>query len=423
MMQTILSQGAIVALNMMSGIVTARLLGAEGRGIFTAVTAWPQLLAYASFLGLPSAFVFFLRKAPAERRKILTAAMLLGTLCSTAAVLIGIIAVPFTMTTLSADTILLAKICILGTYIQFFNTMLRQALVGLGLFRTFNVSSLLAPGLYVLAMLLVWLGIGLTPATCAACLLLTILLTNIWMVWRCLSVVRPAAFGVGPWVRAISSYAGRAAASDLLSGLTSNLDRLALISFITPAELGRYAVAYSFSRLLQLPQVAVIMVLFPLMTGRPVAEVKRLHDLALRCILYALAVILLGALALGPWLLGVLYGREFRGMAVLCGVLFTEAAAGCIATLIAQLYMSIDRPGFTSATQVAGFVVLVVTLVLLVPGFGAMGAAAAMLAATAVRLGLLAAGIPAWLHLDTPRLLPAAADLAFLRQRFGDGRK
>ena len=40
--QSVGTQGLITLANLATGVITARLLGPDGRGIFTAVSTWPQ---------------------------------------------------------------------------------------------------------------------------------------------------------------------------------------------------------------------------------------------------------------------------------------------------------------------------------------------------------------------------------------------
>ena len=54
-LQTALARVLILAINMGTGIITARFLGPQGRGEQAAIILWPQLLAYLMTLGLPAA--------------------------------------------------------------------------------------------------------------------------------------------------------------------------------------------------------------------------------------------------------------------------------------------------------------------------------------------------------------------------------
>ena len=59
--QTLLANVLILGVNFGTGIITARLLGPVGRGEQAAIILWPQFLAYALTLGLPSAMLYNLR--------------------------------------------------------------------------------------------------------------------------------------------------------------------------------------------------------------------------------------------------------------------------------------------------------------------------------------------------------------------------
>jgi antigen flippase len=243
---------------------------------------------------------------------------------------------------------------------------------------------------------------------------LTILLCNIWMSAIIINAVRPAVVNLAASVRQIASYAGRASLSDITSGLMSNIDRLVLISFVSPGELGQYAVVYSFSRLIQIPQVGITMVLFPVMSGRSTEEVKPLHDHALRFTLYTLTGALALFLSLGSFLLKMLYGDQFGDLTVLCDILFLEAGFGCIAGVVTQLYMSTSYPGYISFAQGASLTVAAIALAIFVPALGDIGAAIALLIASAFRLAILFLGVPFRLQLPVPRLYPVRADFKYL---------
>src|SRR3954452_23746026 len=61
--QSLGAQVFITLINVVTGVITARLLGAEGRGIYAAVTLWPPLLASLATAGLGTAVVVRMRKA------------------------------------------------------------------------------------------------------------------------------------------------------------------------------------------------------------------------------------------------------------------------------------------------------------------------------------------------------------------------
>jgi O-antigen/teichoic acid export membrane protein len=415
-MQTVAAQMLVLALNMATGVITGRLLGPEGRGVFAAATLWPQLLVTACFVGVPAGIIYHIRSAREASGSVVAAAAILATVLSAAAVAIGAVAMPLTMRNYPPEAVQLAWLCVLATVPYILHLLLRQLLVALDLFAAFNVSAVLAPLIYLVALLAMWASTGVTVAGSALALVGSVAITAIWMCWR-VRHCRPSGRELRLWLRRLASYAARGAVADLLAGVSGYMDRLVLIFMLSPHVLGLYAVAYSLSRVTLVLQTVVNSVFFPKMAGRPRDEVKRLHDHAFRFVLYAVLVGVAAAMALGREAIVILYGKSFADAGLLFGILIVEGGLSCVAQVSVQLFYAFGRPGYVSASQAVGFGVAVVGLACLVPPFGGPGAAAAMAVAAGVRLAVLLAGIPGTLGLCLPRLRPRRSDLTYLKNR------
>src|SRR5690554_5326504 len=64
--KTMVFSMAIIMINMVTGMITARMLGPEGRGVLASVMVWPQFLSFATTFGLSSALLFHVKKTPEE---------------------------------------------------------------------------------------------------------------------------------------------------------------------------------------------------------------------------------------------------------------------------------------------------------------------------------------------------------------------
>ena len=417
-LQTMLTQALVIGINLLTGVLTARMLGPEGRGVFAAATLWPQLLLATSFLGMPSAIVYFTRMHRQAAGSIFAASIIIAAAYFCLTTVVGLIAAPLTMRHYSADAVLLAQVCAVMTGFYVLQMLLRQLFVGLGLFASFNLTVCLPPALY-LGGLLIALALGkLTVVSATLCLMGSMAVTAVWMFCRVNLVCRPVTRGLSGWFRPILSYATRGAAADFLAGVASFSDRLILIAFISPVELGLYAVAYSCSRMMFILQTVVNSVVFPAMAGRSKSDIKALHDHAFRFTLYAAATVVALVILAGKSALVLLYGSSFLPAVVILNILVVEAGLTCVAAVTEKLYCSLDAPGFVSVAQSVSFIVIVAGLAVLVPVHGAVGAASAVLLATVVRLIVLLGGLPILLKLSLPRVLPHRSDFSFLRRLF-----
>ena len=68
----------ILIVGLLTGIITARVLGAAGRGEMAAIIYWPQLLSYVLTLGLPSALIYNMKSRPEEAESLISVAIWSG---------------------------------------------------------------------------------------------------------------------------------------------------------------------------------------------------------------------------------------------------------------------------------------------------------------------------------------------------------
>jgi O-antigen/teichoic acid export membrane protein len=203
---------------------------------------------------------------------------------------------------------------------------------------------------------------------------------------------------------------------DVVQALATNADRLVLIPLLPATELGLYAVAFSFSRVIQLVQPAIMSVVLSHMS-RSSSEGPRLHDISVRFLLFALAGSCSVLWLVGRPLLIFTYGAEFGATDLLFKILLVEASFGVLSQVTIQLFLSRDRPGVASAIQVTVLCVSLAALLILVPRFGSTGAAVALLLAGVLRWSLLLGAMRVILRLPLPRLYLNGADWRYLMSR------
>ena len=410
------TQVLIVIMNVATGIITARLLGAEGRGIYVAITLWPPLLAMLATAGLNSAVIFRLRKNPASADAVAGAAMLLGLGWSAVFITAGAVALPMFLESYSASTILFAQICLAAVVVNSTQIVIKQSFAGSGQYWFCNLTHLLPQLFHLLALVGIMVVATVTAQDAALALFISGAVAVLAVLPKFVRTLRPRFTAVRAELRELRSYSLRAAPSGVVAAFVMHSDRLVLIPLLSARELGFYAVAFSFSRVVQFVQPALQSVLLSHMSGQGEAA-PRVHDIACRFLIACLTVACVTLWLAGEWLLGFAYGAEFAAANRIFHLLVVEASLGVLAQVSVQLYLARDRPGVVSVIQSITLVVSLTLLLLLVPRYGAMGAAAAVLAAGVVRWALLLGGVRAILKLPLPRLYLNGEDWRYVRSR------
>ncbi len=411
-LQTALANIAILGINAATGVITARILNPTGRGELAAIILWPQFLAFVLTLGLPSALLYSLKRYPARAPQLFSSALLLGTGMSLLAALVGVLSIPHWLNEYSPEVVRFAQWIMLFTPLIMLSTVFAAALQAREEFALFNAVRYLPPLLTLLALGLLALVQGLTPFSAALSYTLPVVPIFLWMLVRLWRSYRPVWQGRGSAFKRLISYGLRSYGIDLSGTLARQLDQALVVGLLSPAMMGLYVVALSSARVLEAFQTAVVLVLFPKASGRPVEEVVAMTGRATRVGTTVTLLAAAGLALLGPWLLSLLYGQEFLGAVTVFRILLFEVVLGSTAWVLAQAFMAVGRPGVVTLMQGIGLGLAVLLLVVLVPRYGLEGAGMALLASAAARLALVILSFPLILKVPVPRPLPTRSDFA-----------
>jgi O-antigen/teichoic acid export membrane protein len=416
---TLLTRVALFGTSTLIAIATARLLGPEGRGVYALLAQTALLLAMVTNLGLSPATVYL-----AGRRRFpvgvlawnglgaglalgLAAAPLTGLVYALAPqvfrgvpldlLALVVLTVPLTLATQLLSTLLLGRQRILAY----------NALAGVqGLFGAVALLGALAVEPSVRAA-------ALALAASAAFALLS---TVGYVAWAEPEARRPA------WTRhvlpAALGYGLRGQAANVVQYLTYRLGFFVLNAFAGPAAVGLLSIAVVLAEALWYVTNAMATVLFPRMAtmGREV----RAAELTAQTARLGLTLTLILALGLGvaaPVALPALFGRDFAGSALPLWLLLPGTVAFALTNVLASALAGWGRPGLNAWASALCFAITLGAAVLVIPHWGAAGAALAMsagyLAGTAATVAFFTAqtGIPL-----RALLLPTTADIMRLMQ-------
>jgi O-antigen/teichoic acid export membrane protein len=175
----------------------------------------------------------------------------------------------------------------------------------------------------------------------------------------------------------IAAFGARAQLGSLATLLNLRLDVLLLGALAGPAQVGTYAVASRFAELLRLPGIAAYWVLAPRFArDDPPAAMRRARHLLPR-LGAATAAGALPLAAAAPLIVPTLYGPAFRPGVLAAQVLLVGLVADGFGGVVTAFLYGSGRPGRISIATGLGVVVTIVLDLVLIPGHGMLGAAAA----------------------------------------------
>lgn len=416
-LQSILLQAAGVLVNFTTGVITARVLGAEGRGVYAAATAWATLLSSAAVVGLADGVLIQVRKAPEHSRAIFLCAALAALLLATVMSAVAFLFMPVLLGEHGAAALDLARASLVLAHVTAVSMIMRQVLAGQGRYLAANLAAFTPFAMHALLLISCLLLGELNVATAIACVIGGTVLAILVTAPPLLRELRGPISEMRRAWGALTSFTRRAAPADLFALGTAWADKLVLIPLLPAAELGIYVVAANLSRILIIFTPATG-ILLSAMSGQDRERSAHLHGLALRLTIASYIPLVVATVLVDRLVMSVFYGSEFLSAVPVFRVLVIEAVLNRVATVSSQLYLSLGRPTLNSVIRGLELALVLALMVVLAPRYGPMGAALGLLGGTILRLALLWGGLITHLHLPFPRLWLVRSDLVGMKAAF-----
>ncbi len=371
---TLVTSGGTVLLSLVTGVLTARMLGTEGRGQVAAISAWLLTLSWAASLGFSHAMVYHQSKRSAPTATVIATTLVSVPLLGALGGLMAQLLVPIGFSAQTSETRDLARafLCAVPFVLGLDSAM--ALLVGQQRFRDLNLVRLAQPLIYAAGLVLL---ACVHSFTVTAVLLLQIasfavvlLATAAWLVMG-VGVTRPSA---SLSVSALG-YGLRLQGVALGQLLTARLDILMLPAFVAAAGLGYYSVAVSVSSMVALFFGNLGMVIFPVAASANRQDAAEVVERGVRVTLFGGGASVIALAAVAPVLVPLVYGGRFAAALPALWLLLPGIVLWSASMILGGGLQAANRPGLASVAHLVAMVVTVVGLLATVPRFGIEGAA------------------------------------------------
>ncbi|WP_410513690.1 oligosaccharide flippase family protein [Paenibacillus sp. BR2-3] len=405
----------ILLLNMLTGVLTARYLGPTGRGEQTAMINWSQFLAFSMSFGIPSALIYNAKKNPDDAGMLYRMALLIGLFFGTAAMIIGIVVLPYWLKSFSPEVVHFAQWSMILCPLIVVSQVNNAAFQFRGDYKKFNGLRYLIPMLTLAMIGILILTDTINPFTTAIAYLGPSVPLFIWMTINLLRTYKVKMRNKYLQFKKLFTYGLGSYGNDLLGQFSYYIDQIIIAGLLRPADLGLYAVAVSLSRMVNFFSTSITVVLFP-----KASELSKEDAIALTFKAFRISTTftLLGSLLLmlvAPLVIPLLYGKDFNTALTVFRLLLLEVTISGGTLILAQAFMALGKPKFVSILQGVGLILVIPLLFLLIPKFGLFGAGVAMLSSAVLRFGFIILNIRFNLKVKIPRLLINRQDIQWMK--------
>jgi O-antigen/teichoic acid export membrane protein len=416
---------AVIALaSLCSGMILARSLSPELRGVLATIILWPTMLGIFGDLGLGFAVSYYAAKEPGSSSALWTTSLVYGLAAGALFGAAGAWLLPQFLELADADAfyLRLTMSVVPAALVANYASML---LLGSGWIREYNLiraylSVSYALGIVALAALNRAEVHGFTLAYIAAQLSGAVLATGL-VLWR----IRPRLAWSWPLLKPMFVYGGKTYISSVVAQTNLRLDQMIMSAVVPFAALGNYVVAVAMSSTIGPIYTTLAIVALPRVTHQPDShsgglEGTRYFKLG---VLAGIPLAIVGLLAM-RWLLPLLFGDQYAGAVLPAQILMVAAISQGLNIVLGNSLRGLGRPGLPAIAESIGVIVTVTLLLVTLPIWGVVGAAAtSLLAYSAVMLAQMVfinryADLPwrAWWLSNWRDLLPNVS-LAGIRRR------
>jgi O-antigen/teichoic acid export membrane protein len=373
----------------LGGIVIARALGPEMRGEYAAVTSWFGVALMVGGMGQPAALCFHVAHDSGNARNYVATSRAMMLMTGTIAMVGGFFLAPV-LARGASELTLAYRIAFATSIVAFVGASYTFSLQARNL-RWWNEVRVAQPVLSLGSLVVLWRLRLLTLTAALIVLALTMLLQLGWAYYRCRSAGLVPAHAQVRLVRPLAAYGIAQIAALTPAALNADLDQLVLSQTVSPAALGRYAIAVSCS-LLPIPFVSAIgNVAFPRLASRHRVDglANRVQWLGILVSACAAAAALVPLDLVAPWLIPHVFGPGYAGMVPLLWILTPAGIFLACSQVTGDMLRGRKRPLVVARAQGLAAIVTVVLLLALLPVVGVYGAAIASAVAYGVALVIM----------------------------------
>lgn len=394
------SSGAIQGLNVLSGVLLARSLGAHSRGELAAALLWPMLIAAIGSFGVGDAATYYASRRAKPPELLAGAAIAISLAQAVALVAVGAVVIPLALGDYGSGVVSASWLFLVFVPLNLLTLALMGLLNGMHRFNSFNVLRVLVIAVQAGAIGVVAAFGALTVVSAVWCYIVAnavVLAATILLLAR--AGLRRAECS---WeaVRALVSFGARSHAGSAATVANQRLDHLLISLFMAPVAMGLYAIAATTASMAILIGNSAAMVAFPHVAGcKDLAERRAAAARVVRRTLALSALVTAPLLATTPFVIEFFFGAEFGGATTACRILLVAAFLFGINRVLGAIVKGSGRPLDCALAEAAAMATTAGLLLVLLPPYGLVGAAVSALTGYAVASVWLARAVARALEL------------------------
>lgn len=375
---TIITRISQLVLGIITSIIIARVLGPQGKGIYSLAILLPSLLVMFGNFGISQASVFYIGKKKYSPGEILANNIILSFLLGIISFLIGLIIILFFSNSLFPE---IKKIYLfLALFLvplQFFLNFVNYILLGLQRIKEFNFISILRSFIFLIFLLLFLLLFNLDIKAVIVANILSCFIGIIILYYLAKKIIGNFHLHFNKsYYKDAFRYGTKVYLGNIIGSLHYRLDIFLINIFLNPIAVGFYSIATALSEKIWLISQSAGTILFPRVSSeKDESRLKKFTPIVCRNVLFITAIGAIFLFVLGHWIITLLYSMRFLESILPFHILLIGSVTMSGWRVLANDLYGRGKPELNIYISLVSVVLNIILNILWIPKFGIAGAA------------------------------------------------
>jgi O-antigen/teichoic acid export membrane protein len=374
------TQLLVLCLTFLINVVIVRTLGASGKGIISLLQMFFQMLVLIAMFGMSEGNTYYLGNRRYKHRDVLSSTLFHTVVVSLFVVFLAIVLRKWLATTFLRNIDERYFLVALGIFPAFFLFQHGiSMLLGHKQFVSFNIAGIARNVSYLLLLLFLIPKYDLKGAILASILGLAV--ADVIIYGKLIMYGVPRVGANFDFLKKAFTFGAKSQVGLLLSQINRRLDIFIINIFLTPAQVGYYAIAVAMAELPWHISQAAATVLFPEISGMEKEKAHNFTAFVCRNVVFLIFCFSIMLLLVGGILVTAIFGRDFGVSVMPLQILLPGIILLSINKVLCAGFSGTGKPQYGTYTATIAAITTIALDFLLIPLLGIRGAAIASTAA------------------------------------------
>jgi O-antigen/teichoic acid export membrane protein len=413
----------ITLLNVITGILLARLLGPEQRGELAAAQMLPGMISSLALLGLPQAIIYWISRDKNNSKQTVVTTLLFYIPVSILGYIFGYFLMPFVLAAQSEQVVHTAQIYMLVIFYSALSSLYVGGLQGLNNFKYWNLMRTFPYGMWLFAILSGYAMGSLSPAYLLIFMLVfpfPFAILFMYYFWKKLE--GELSFSL-KHLQELLRYGLPVSLTAIPQTINLRLDQLLMAAFLTPGLLGLYTIGVTWSSASSVILSAFGSVITPNLASLGDDEIRRgqIVGITTRGSIVLVLLMIIAQVLVTPIFIPLIFGKSYLPAIPAAVILVVAGGVTNLGSLWRSILYGLGDVKSVFFAEVMGLIITLVALAVLLAPYQIVGAAVASLLSYFVTLIYLTMIIGRRMKISLRYLLlPSYSDVVWAGAKIAD---